>query len=135
MSDSTAAGLHPSAPHHIPGFLPDAAGNDPLFTVVLIFVIALFLGIGTLYFRLHSLPEQMAHGIGGAQLQLVSILALLALFTHNNVFWILALLLAAVKLPDYLTPLESIADSLKKANDSSDTAPSETASPIEQEEK
>ena len=126
MSESHTAGLHPSAPHHIPGFLPDAAGNDPLFTFVLVFLIVLILGIGTLYFRLHSLPEQMAHGIGGAQLQIVSILALLALFTHNNIFWILALLLAAVKLPDYLTPLESIAASLKKAHGGDDPALAET---------
>lgn len=117
MSEPASATLHPMAPHHIPAFLPDVTGNDPMMTVVFVFLVALILGIGTLYFRLHSLPEQMAHGTSGAQLQMVSILALLALFTHNNIFWILALLLAAVKLPDYLTPLESIAQSLKQANE------------------
>ncbi|MGR3713941.1 MAG: hypothetical protein ACU0A6_12580 [Shimia sp.] len=45
-------------------------------------------------------------------MQIVSVLALLALFTHNNLFWILALLLAAVKLPDMLGPLRRISDSI-----------------------
>ena len=42
------------------------------------------------------------------------VLALLALFTHNNVFWVAALILALLKLPDFLTPINSIAESLKK---------------------
>jgi len=39
---------------------------------------------------------------------------LLALFTHNNVFWVAALILALLKFPDFLTPINSISDSLKK---------------------
>ncbi|TKZ20861.1 hypothetical protein FAP39_08575 [Shimia litoralis] len=115
MSDIPPNTLHPMAPHHIPSFMPDAAGHDPMTFWMGMFMVVAILGLGTLYFRLHSLPEQMAHGVSGTQLQLVSILALIALFTHNNIFWVLALLLAAVKLPDYLTPLESIANSLKKS--------------------
>lgn len=114
MSDSSSAALHPLAPHHIPGFLPDATGGDPLTTFVGALLLVLLLGIGTVYFRLHSLPEQMAHGT--ARLQVVSILALLALLTHNNTLWVIALLLAAVQIPDFHTPLQSIAASLKKAN-------------------
>lgn len=81
-------------------------------------LVLILLAGGTIYFRLHSLPEKLAHGSG--QLQLVSILALLALVTHNNALWVLALLLAAVKLPDYLTPLKSIANSLERATDQKD---------------
>lgn len=113
MSDTASAALHPLAPQHLPGFLPDSTGSDPLTTFVGVFLILVFLAVGTVYFRLHSLPEKLAHG--GTQLQLVSVLALLSLVTHNNILWILALLLAAVKLPDYLTPLQNIAESLKKS--------------------
>ena len=42
------------------------------------------------------------------------VLALLALFTHNNIFWVAALILALLKLPDFLTPINSISESLKK---------------------
>jgi hypothetical protein len=44
----------------------------------------------------------------------VAVLCLLALFTHNHLFWIIALLLAFVRIPDFETPLYTIADSLKR---------------------
>ena len=91
-----------------------------MLTGMAVVLVIAVLGVGTLYFRLHSLPEHMAHGTGPSQLQIVSILALLALFTHNNLFWVLALLLAAVKIPDFLTPLNSIARSLERATDAPD---------------
>lgn len=128
MATVTHSDVHPLAPHHIPGFLPDAAGNDPLLAAMAVVLVLAVLGIGTLYFRLHSLPEHMAHGTGPSQLQIVSILALLALFTHNNLFWVLALLLAAVKLPDFITPLNSIASSLERATGKPETSP-QTSSP------
>ena len=69
--------------------------------------------LGVLYFTLHSLPERMAHHGNATQLQLISILCILALFTHNNLFWVLALVLAAFRPPDILTPLNSMAQSLQ----------------------
>lgn len=116
MATSAPAGLHPSAPHHIPSFMPDAFGNDPLTVIVGVFLVLLLLALGLFYFRLHALPEQMAHGVNPAQLQIVSMLALLALITHNNLFWVIALLLAAIQLPDYATPMENIVKELKAAN-------------------
>ncbi|MDN3718716.1 hypothetical protein QW131_04475 [Roseibium salinum] len=41
-------------------------------------------------------------------------LGLLALFTHNNIFWVAALLLAFVQVPDFVSPLGSIANSLSR---------------------
>jgi hypothetical protein len=41
-------------------------------------------------------------------------LALLALFTHNNIFWVAALILALLKFPDVVTPLNDISSSLSK---------------------
>ena len=47
-------------------------------------------------------------------LALLAVLALLALFTHNTNFWFAALILAMIRFPDYASPLEAIATSVKK---------------------
>ena len=117
MSDSATHATHAMAPHHLPAFLPGPDGGDILFNIVAVCGIALVLGIGTLYFTLHALPEKMAHRSSSTQFQLIAILALLALFTHNNIFWVIALLLAAIELPNVTAPLRSIADSLKQINE------------------
>jgi hypothetical protein len=67
-----------------------------------------------LYFRLHALPEHVAHRGQKIQYEIVAILALISLFTHNHLFWILGLLLAFISIPDFTTPLEGMADSLAK---------------------
>lgn len=90
-----------------------------------IFVLLAVIGIGVFYFKLHALPEQLAHGGQKVQFQIVAVLALLALFTHNHAFWIAALLLALVPLPDITTPVSSIADSLRRIADSANAATSE----------
>jgi len=110
---SSNGNIHPLAPESLPGFIPAADGSDPLFTVVVILIVALFVAVGIFYLKLHSLPEQLSHKANSTQLQLIAVLGLLALFTHNNAFWVLALLLAVVRWPDFSTPLNSIADSLK----------------------
>lgn len=106
--------LHPMAPEHIPGFVAAPGEADILFTGTVVFVLVFVLILGNLYLRLHALPDRMAHRANHAQLQVVGILTLLALFTHNNLFWIAALLLAAIQLPDLLTPLSSMARSLRR---------------------
>lgn len=108
------ADIHPLAPEHLPVFVAGPAGGDWLFTVVVVFVLVFVLILGNLYFRLHALPEMMAHRANSTQYQLIGILALLALVTHNNLFWVAALLLAALKLPDLATPLYAIARSLER---------------------
>ena len=109
---------HPLAPEHLPVFIPGADGSDPLYTAVATLLVILVLSVGIIYLRLHALPEHLAHRTSSTQLQLITVLALLALFTHNNAFWILALLLAVVRIPDFLTPLKSISESLKKTDNS-----------------
>ena len=44
----------------------------------------------------------------------VAVLSLLALFTHQHLFWIAALLIALVQFPDFSTPMNSAAASLEK---------------------
>jgi len=106
--------IHPLAPHSLPPFVGAADGSDPLFSAIVFIVILAVLGVGVFYLKLHAIPEQLAHKHGNTQSQLIMVLALLALFTHNNIFWVAALILALLKLPDFLTPINSISESLKK---------------------
>tara|TARA_B100000902_G_scaffold383934_1_gene423447 strand:+ start:642 stop:1034 length:393 start_codon:yes stop_codon:yes gene_type:complete len=106
--------IHPLAPHSLPPFVGAADGSDPLFSAIIFIVILAVLGVGVFYLKLHAIPEQLAHKHGNTQSQVIMVLALLALFTHNNIFWVAALILALLKLPDFLTPINSISESLKK---------------------
>jgi hypothetical protein len=106
--------IHPSAPHHLPGFITAPGETDTLMVVVGIFLIAAVLGVGNIYLRLHTLPERMAHKSQKLQFEIVAVLGLLALFTHNHLFWVIGLLLAMIDLPDFSTSLSSIAGSVEK---------------------
>ena len=99
---------------HLPSYITPPGETDVLFIVVVVATVIAVLVLGSLYFRLHALPEHMAHRSSRTQYQLVAILALIALFTHNSLFWIAALLLAAVQLPDFMTPLRTIAESAER---------------------
>jgi hypothetical protein len=119
--------MHPMAPHHPPAFVAVPGETDTLMAVMVVFVIAAVIVLGNLYLRLHALPERMAHRNKKFQFELVAVLGLLALFTHNNIFWIAALLLAIIDIPDYRTPLVSIAESLRSiAGGGSSDAASDT---------
>jgi hypothetical protein len=106
--------MHPAAPHYLPSFITAPGETDVLFTVTVIVLVLAVMGIGSLYFWLHSLPERISHGASQHQFQLVAVLSLLALFTHINAFWVAALLLALIPVPDFWTPLASMADSLAR---------------------
>ncbi|MGI9389010.1 MAG: hypothetical protein ACR2O1_03040 [Boseongicola sp.] len=113
MSDN----VHDQGSSHLPPFITAPNETDVLFVGVVVFVILLVLLLGVLYLKLHSIPEQMAHSSNHTQFQLVAVLALLALFTHNNIFWIAALLLATIQLPNYEGLLASISKSLREISD------------------
>ena len=59
-------------------------------------------GIGIFYLKLHALPERMSHRGQKVQMEIVAVLALIALFTHNHIFWIIGLLLAFIRDPGLL---------------------------------
>ncbi len=105
---------HTLATEHLPMFVSGQGETDVFFIVVVVMAIVATMSIGALYFTLHSLPERMAHKVNSNQIQLISIMLLVALFTHNNYFFIGALLLAAVRFPDWTTPLNSISKSLEE---------------------
>jgi NADH:ubiquinone oxidoreductase subunit 5 (subunit L)/multisubunit Na+/H+ antiporter MnhA subunit len=114
---------NPAAPHHLPPFITLPGESDWLMTVMAVFLVVVVVSVGLIYLRLHALPEHMAHRTSKVQMQFVAVLALLALFTHNHVFWIAALLLALVELPDFSTPMNSIALSLEKLSRRDRTEP------------
>jgi hypothetical protein len=114
MEDRVAEQLHPMAPHHLPSFITAPGDTDVLMIVVGIILIAAVLGVGNLYLHLHTLPERMAHKSQKLQFEIVAVLGLLALFTHNHLFWVIGLLLAMIDLPDFSSPLRRIAGSVDK---------------------
>src|ERR687897_492215 len=103
-----------AAVHHVPFFVTPPGQPDILLYAVAMFVGVVVLLLGVLYLRLHALPEHMAHRSDKIQFQVVAVLALLALFTHNHLYWVAALLLAMVRIPDFSTPLQGMAGSLAK---------------------
>jgi hypothetical protein len=106
--------LNSAATDHLPFFITAPGQTDGLFNAMIVFLIIVVFSVGIFYLRLHALPEHMAHGTSKVQVQIVGVLALLALFTHNHIFWIGALLIALVQFPDFSSPLASMAQSLEK---------------------
>ena len=104
-------GTNPAAPHHIPWFVPSPDGSDPLLVVTAFIMLAATMGIGVLFFFLHSLPERLGHK--KFQFEIVAVLGLISLFTHQHIFWVIALILALVDLPDFTSPLGRIATALE----------------------
>jgi hypothetical protein len=102
------------APHHLPPFIAVPGETDVWMVVMGIFLIIAVLAVGNVYLRLHTLPERMAHKSQKLQFEIVAVLGLLALFTHVHLFWIAGLLLALIDIPDFGTPLRSIAGSVEK---------------------
>ena len=106
--------LNPAAPPHLPNFITAPGETDVFFVgAVIMLILSVFVG-GSLFLRLHTLPERMAHRGQKLQFEIVAVLGLLALFTHIHLFWVAGLLLAMVDLPDFTTPLHRIARSAEK---------------------
>jgi len=106
--------IHPTAIEHLPMFIT-APGDTDVLMVVLAFVLLFsVVGFGVFYFRLHSLPEHLAHKNKKIQAELVALLCLISLFTHMHIFWIIALVLAFIEMPDFGTSLNRIAGSTEK---------------------
>ena len=109
-----AESLHPAAPHHLPSFIT-APGETDVLMVAMGFVLLLaVLMFGIFFFRLHSLPERVAHKSHKIQFEIVAVLCLIALFTHVHAFWVAALLLAMIDIPDFGGSLARIAASSEK---------------------
>jgi len=127
---------NPIATTHIPFFITAPGKTDVLFNVTLVFVIACVILTGVIFLTIHSLPERMAHKSQKILLDLIALLCLLALLTHEHLFWFVAIVLAFIDIPDFLTPVNRIASSVAtmagqetgaKPADVSPSDPSESA--------
>lgn len=127
--------IHQAATPYLPVFITAPGNTDVLLVVMAIILLAAVLAAGVFFFWLHSLPERMVHN--RAQFDVVAVLALLSLFTHIHAFWVAALLLALIKIPDFSfpnfsTPLNRMAGSLEtlavNQTDRAEEAPSKETS-------
>ena len=114
MESLLTESIHPAAPHHLPSFITAPGDTDVLMVAVGIFLIVAVLAVGNFYLHLHSLPERMAHKSQKFQFEIVAVLGLLSLFTHNHLYWVIGLFLAMIDLPDFSSPLRRIAGSVEK---------------------
>jgi hypothetical protein len=110
----------------LPWFLTAPGESDVLFTITTILLLLVVFGLGVVFFRLHSLPERLGHK--KLQFEIVAVLCLLSLFTHIHLFWVIALLLALIDLPDFQTPMRSMADSLNRLANGGSVDPPPTGS-------
>ena len=106
--------IHPVAIEHLPMFVTPPGETDVLMVAMAFILVFAVLGFGVFFFRLHSLPEHIAHKSHKMQAELVAVLCLISLFTHMHIFWIIGLVLAMIELPDFGGPLNRIAGSAEK---------------------
>jgi hypothetical protein len=98
MQQSQASPSH----SHVPWFVAEPGQTDVLMIVMGIFVVLFVLIVGVLMLHLHRLPMHLAQTEQKVQYEVVAVLALLALFTGEALYWIAALLLAVIDLPDFV---------------------------------
>jgi hypothetical protein len=96
----------------MPFFITAPGQTDVLFNITLWFVVACIVLTGVIFFTIHSLPERMAHKSQKILFDLIALLCLLALLTHEHLFWFAAIVLAFIPIPDFLTPMNRIATSV-----------------------
>jgi hypothetical protein len=106
--------LNPAASQHLPSFITAPGETDVLMVVLSVILVLSVMGFGNLFFRLHTMPERMAHRGHKIQFEIVAVLGLLALFTHIHLFWVAGLLLALIDIPDFSGSLSRIAGSTEK---------------------
>jgi hypothetical protein len=110
-------------PHHLPFYVAQPGETDVLMIVMGVFLLVAVLAVGNIYLHLHSLPERMAHKGQKLQFEVVAVLGLISLFTHEHIYWIAGLMLALVDLPDFSSPLSRIAGAAEKIADTQTGAP------------
>lgn len=126
----SAEQLHPAATEHLPSFITAPGETDVLMVIVALILVVSVVMFGNLFFRLHTLPERMAHKSQKIQFEIVAVLGLISLFTHMHIFWIAALLLALIDVPDFGHSLVRIAASTERM---AGIEPGEAAEPSQPE--
>ena len=103
---------NPIATTHLPFFITPPGQTDVLYNVTLVILVGCIILTGVVFLTIHSLPERMAHKSQKVLLDLIALLCLLALLTHEHLFWFIAIILAFIDIPDFLTPVNRIANSV-----------------------
>ena len=107
------ASVNPIATDHLPFFITAPADTDVLYNIMVVVVVASIIATGIIFLTIHSLPERMAHKSKKVQFDIVAVLGLLGLLSHEHVFWVAALLLAFIDIPDFSTPFRRIATAVE----------------------
>ena len=107
------ASRNPIATEHMPFFITAPGDSDVLFNISVVFTVAMFVLTGVIWLTIQSLPDRIANKSQKVQLDVVALLCLLSLLTRENIFWVAALILAFLDIPDFLTPVKRIAASMK----------------------
>jgi hypothetical protein len=113
--------MHPMAPAQLPSFVPGMDGSDGMLFNTGVFLIIAISCIGILIFMIHAIPEKVAHRSRKAQMEIVSVLCLLSLLSHNHIFWVIGLFLAFVDFPKLGEPFSRIAVALERIGDRRDS--------------
>jgi hypothetical protein len=79
-----------------------------------IFLVVAVLAFGLIFLRVHMLPDHIAHRGRKLQFEVVAVLGLLSMFTGIHAFWVAALLLALIDIPDFFGPMRRIAGSAER---------------------
>jgi hypothetical protein len=95
---------HALAPHSMPPFITAPGATDWLLVCMAFVLVGAVLAAGVFFFWLHSLPERLVHNSTKVHFDIVAVLGLLSLFTHVHLFWVAALLLALVRMPQWSLP-------------------------------
>ena len=66
--------MNSAAPHHQPALVTAPGKTDILFNVMAIFLGVMVLMVAVFYFKLHSLPERIAHKGQKVQFEIVAVL-------------------------------------------------------------
>jgi hypothetical protein len=72
----------PVASHHLPSFITAPGETDVLMVVTGTIPLLSILMFGSVFFRIHTMPERMAHKSHKLQFEIVAVLGLLALHPH-----------------------------------------------------
>ena len=110
------ANVHVSL-EHLPFFIVPPGESDIFFGLVAVLLVLIVLGFGALYLTIQAWPDRLAKDASKVQLQIVGILGLISLLTLNNAYWIAGLLVAAIRIPDIVTPLREIAKAFSNRPD------------------
>jgi len=98
--------MHPAAPDHLPRFIVAPGEMDVLFISVTILLTIAIVIIGTVYCKrcINDLTKRRSYIL---KAEVFAMLLIVMIITQNRYFGIAALLLAFIRIPDFVTIVKS----------------------------